>query len=443
MLAFFNKLLRHFPETRGPKSAVIWGVATLILLLFLAASVQTVKVDQYPLRSGCSENDPVVAKLHAGDPVQLKFALAGSSEACYVVSATVDGKAVEGNLPAGALTGLDDFNRAIREAPSVGMPASAPAPADSPRAAAPMPALKSSTPDIDRAMQLLRSNQPGQALEILQKSQKQFPKSSELLALCGTAAYKADNLRLALEYWKESLDLKADPMVEGAYKAALREKDNDKSAEKTFGSRFTLRYDGAAADPETAHAMVAMLDEEFNRISTQLGCRADERIVAIVQTREAYMRTTGAPVWSGGSYDGKVHIPVLDKGKTDARTRQVFAHELVHACLANIGTWPSWLHEGLAQRLSGEPVHPGTWEAIEKLAKQGRLPRLVELGQGWGSKSTADAQIAYGLARTAVDLFFQYHSGLGIRNLMNNPEALPRITADLDRRIKESVDLAP
>src|SRR5262249_49864325 len=194
---------------------------------------------------------------------------------------------------------------------------------------------------------------------------------------------------------------------------------------------------------ETAHTMVAMLDEEFGRISAQLGCRADERIVAIVQSRDAYMRTTGAPVWSGGSYDGKGHIPILDKGKADPRTRQLLAHALGHACLSNIGTWPSWLQEGLAQRLSGEPVRQGTWEAIEKLGKAGKLPSLAALGQGWGSKSTAEAQVAYGLARTAVDMFYKYHSEFGVRNLMNNPAALPGITPDLDRSIKESVELAP
>ncbi len=416
-------------------------VETLITILFLAAAVQTVKVDQYPLRSGCAENDPVVAKLRAGEPVQLKFALAGGAEACYVVSTKVDGKQVEGNLPAGALTGLDEFERARRDAAPVAAPASVP-PVEAPKPAAPMPAMKTSNPEIDRAIQLIKTNQPAEALEILQKSQKLFPKNPELLALCGTAAYKADNVRLALEYWKESLDIKADPMVEGAYKAALRVKENDKSGEKTFGSRFVLRYDGAVADADTAHAMVSMLDEEFSRISAQLGCRADERIVAIVQSREAYMKTTGAPVWSGGSYDGKVHIPILDRGQADARTRQLFAHELVHACLANIGTWPSWLHEGLAQRLSGEAVRPGTWEAIEKLGRDGKLPKLAALGQGWGSKSTAEAQVAYGLARTAVDLFYQYHSGFGIRNLMNNPDALPKITMDLDRRIRTSIEVA-
>jgi hypothetical protein len=37
----------------------------------------------------------------------------------------------------------------------------------------------------------------------------------------------------------------------------------------------------------------------------------------------------------------------------------------------------------------------------------------------------------------AVDLFFEVHAGMGIRNLLNNPGALPAITDDLDRRLRE------
>jgi hypothetical protein len=406
-------------------------LAILIALLFLAAATQTVKVDQYPLRSGCDQNDPIVTTLHAGDPVRIKFSLAGAAQPCYVVSATVDGKLVDGNLPADALTGLEEFERSRRDAGDV----SASAPPAAPPTNIQHPT--SNNPAMDRAMQLLQRNQPAEALEILQKFQKLFPNSPELLALCGTAAYRSDNLRLALEYWKQSLDVKADPQVERTYKAALRESENDKSSEKRFGTRFLLRYEGAVADSDTAHAMIAILEEEFSRISFQLGCRADERIVTIVQGREAYLKTTGAPGWSGGGYDGKIHIPILDRAQASARTRQLFAHELVHACLSNIGSWPAWLQEGLAQRLSGEPAPPGIREAIKQLAKEGKLPNLGGLGQTWGNKSPAEAQFAYGMARTAVDLFYQYHAEFGVRNLMNNPAALPGITADLDRRLRE------
>jgi hypothetical protein len=404
------------------------------VVLLLAAATQTVKVDQYPLRSGCEEADPIVTRLHAGDPVHIKFSLAGAARPCYVVSATVDGKVVDGNLPADALTGLEDFERARRDAAPTTVSASAPpAPTN-----IPLPTSnKQRSAEMDRAMQLLQRNQPGEALEILQKFEKLFPGNPDLLALCGTAAYKSDNVRLALDYWKQSLDLKADPSVERNYKAALRESENDKSSEKKFGTRFLLRYEGAAADSDTAHAMVEILEAEFSRISFALGCRADERIVTIVQSREAYLKTTGAPGWSGGGYDGKIHIPILNSRQPVAASRQVFAHELTHACLANIGTWPAWLHEGLAQRFSGEPVHPGIAEAIAQLAKEGKLPKLGGLGQTWGNKSAAEAQFAYGMARTAVDLFFQFHAEFGIRNLMNNPDALPRITEDLDRRLRE------
>ena len=82
-----------------------------------------------------------------------------------------------------------------------------------------------------------------------------------------------------------------------------------------------LRYDGAVADSGAAAEMVAMLEEEFTRIAGQLGCRAEERIVTIVQSREAYMKTTGAPAWSGAAYDGKLRIPILDRRRPAAETR--------------------------------------------------------------------------------------------------------------------------
>src|SRR5580700_417462 len=144
-------------------------------MLWLAAAAQTVTVDQYPLRSGCSEGDPVVAKLRAGDPVQVRFSLAGGTQPCFVVSATVDGKTVEGNLPASALTGIDEFERARRDAASVGAPAAGGEPSAPKHTAITLPAVKSSNPEIERAAQLLNRNQPGEALDILQKVLKRNP----------------------------------------------------------------------------------------------------------------------------------------------------------------------------------------------------------------------------------------------------------------------------
>jgi hypothetical protein len=401
-------------------------------ILFFAAAAMTVKTDQ-PLRAGCAASDPIVATVRAGDRVQVKFGLAGDAQACFLVAAMVDGKEVEGNLPASALTGLDQFERERRDARSVGAPqGSAPAPSPAP---APVPEFKIVSPELARVSELMRANQPAEALEILQRVLKVNPRNPDLLSAAATAAYRSDNLRLALEYWRASLELRADPAVQSLYDRARRETSNDKSGEKKYGSRFMLRYDGAAASEDQARAMLAILDAEFARVSFELGCRAEERIVTIVQTRDAYLRTTGAPEWSGGGYDGKIHIPLLERGQADAEMRKRLAHEIVHACLANIGQWPLWLHEGLAQKLTGATVPPAAAQSLRALAKSGKLPKLGQLGASWSGMSAVGATGAYALALTAVEAFYKHHAGFGIRNLLNNPSALPGIVADLDARL--------
>lgn len=417
-------------------------VILVTVLLFAAATLQTVRVDSTPLRSGCSETDQTLATLKAGDQVRLKFSLALGGAPCFLVGAIVDGKTLDGYLPASVLSGADEFERARREAPAVGVRNAGPAPvAPAPPKQAIPSQLKFTVPDVpsmdvDRATQLLDRNQPDQALEILQQGLKKYPNQPGLLALAGMAAYRGDNLRAALEYWRRSLDLEANPVIEQLYLDAKRESALDKSAEKKYGTRFTLRYDTGVADSEAATLMVSMLEEEFSRISSQLGCRADERIVTIVQTREDYMRTTNAAEWSGAAYDGKIRVPFVDRNQLGPEMRETLAHELVHACLANLGRWPTWLHEGLAQKLSGHGLSPRERQVIRAAGRSGKLPRLDGLGRNWSGKSGPDAQLAYNTALAAIELFDEHHSGLGIRNLLNNPDQLKRVTEDLDRRLQ-------
>ena len=100
----------------------------------------------------------------------------------------------------------------------------------------------------------------------------------------------------------------------------------------------------------------------------------------------------------------------------------------------------SWYTPVWRTSVHGRPGCTRVWRSvwrIKLLSKQGKLPKLAGLGQTWGNKSPAEAQFAYGMALVAVDLFFQYHAELGIRNLLNNPNALAGITEDLDRRLRE------
>jgi hypothetical protein len=440
-LRFIGRAARVFPLETGLAPSFIIKVSMLAvpILLFAAAGAQTIRVDQYALRSGCGQSEQAIAKLPAGTIVNIKFALAGEANPCYLVSATLEGKTLQGYVSADALSDTDTFEQARRSAAPVMITMPPPAsktPAASSRREP--PPLQFSVPstvhtDVQKAMDLIRLNQPEQATQIMERLIKRYPKNAGLLAVAGMAAYRNDRLADAIWYWRESLDLRPDPELEQMYIDARREASIDRSAERKVGMRFVLRYDGTVASSDTATLMVSILEQEFTRISSELGCRADERIVTIVQSREAYFKTTRVAEWSAAAYDGKIRVPLVDNNQISPDIRQTFAHEIVHACLANLGTWPTWLHEGLAQRLSGRTLTPSMKQSLRTLAEQGKLPKLSELGQSWTNLNALEATLAYHLALAAAEVLYERHTIFGVRNLLKAPEQLPRITAELDK----------
>jgi hypothetical protein len=100
-----------------------------------------------------------------------------------------------------------------------------------------------------------------------------------------------------------------------------------------------------------------------------------------------------------------------------------------------MGQWPAWFQEGLAQKLSGDVLNPALRAKLEKMAKDGKLPRLENLRQDWSRLDTEHAIAAYALSLAAIEMYFQSYAEYGIRNLVNNPQKLAEITADLDKRL--------
>jgi len=393
-----------------------------------------VRTDQTPLRSGCDSEATVVASLPAGTPVEVRFRLSDGSD-CFKVAATIDGKDVLGYVPATALTGLERYEQERASAASVDvLRALNPVVAETRKAVA-----KTGDPALDRAQQLLEANQPAQALEQTQIALARHPRDPNVLVLAGFAAYRADQLRQALDYWKQALDIAPNDPLAAIYARVKREADADHSGDKLFGIHVALRYEGQALPPDTARAILAVLDDDYSNIAAQLGCTSDERIVAIVQSREAYLRSTGAAEWSGGQYDGRIHIAWTDGSQVGPAMQRALAHELVHACLTSIPSgarpWPAWLQEGLAQKLSGDALPANVREQLRQLAQTHAIPKLENLQQNWSRLSTQNALAAYSLALAAADALYDNYASYGIRNVLTNPETLPRVTADLDAKL--------
>jgi tetratricopeptide (TPR) repeat protein len=406
---------------------VAWPV-----LFFVAA--MTVRTDQTPLRSGCDSEDTIVANLPLGAAVEVRFRLSDGSD-CFKVAATIDGKEVLGYVPATALTGLERYEQERASSGSAEtLRALNPVVSETKKAVA-----KTGDPALDRAQQLLEANQPAQALEQLQIAIRRHPQDPNVLVLAGLASYRSDHLHEALDYWKQALAIAPDERLAAIFERVKREADSDHSGDKLFGVHIALRYEGEALPADTARSVLAILDEDYSRIAAQLGCTSDERIVAIVQSREAYLRSTGAAEWSGGQYDGRIHIAWTDGSQVGAQSQRALAHELVHACLTNIPSgstpWPAWLQEGLAQKLSGDTLPDPVRQQLRQLAETHAIPKLENLQQNWSRMNTQNARAAYSLALAAADALYDNYASYGIRNILTNPATLPRITADLDAKL--------
>jgi hypothetical protein len=399
----------------------------------LLAAALTVGQDQAALRDGCDASDSTVAKVPAGSPVEIRFAMSGSTDTCYKVNVTIAGKPISGYLPASALAGLDSFQDGLRNAPAMEVSKQMQS-----QVAILQAAAVTGPPDhpLVKASNLLQSKQPRQALEIVESAMRVTGRDYRYLVLGGIAAYDSDDGKKALEFFKEARQLKADPMVDSWIAKLQKELSNDRSGERLYGSRFLLRYEGGVLDADVARAMVTILEDEFSRISLQLGCRTDDRIVTIVQSRQNYRATVNVE-WSGGLYDGKIRIPVMETKVVAPQTRTTFAHEIVHACLANMGTFPAWLHEGMAQRFSGEQLPPQLAAAVKTALKQKQLPRLGAMGASFGGMNAQTAMLAYGYARIAADALMVRYQAYGIQNVLRSPDRLPQVEAELDKLLSE------
>lgn len=406
----------------------------LLLVVLLAASV---KDGPTPLRSGCSPDDSALASLPAGAPVTIRYSITGGSEPCYKVSTEANGKTVEGYLPAAAIGEREEFDQARRQAVWLDTATVV----NAIRATAALPSLRANAPGAagvlgvaKEAVDLIDSSRPQRALELLEPELKTH-RDPTLLALAGVAAWRSDDSRQALEYWQASLEIAPSPEVEKLYRQVERETKGDQSNDRLYGLRVLLRYDSSVVPVETARRMTALLDQEFMRISEELGCSAEERVVAIVQSRDAYRKSTDSAEWSGGQFDGKIRVPIFDPKVLDKTMLRALAHETTHACLTMLGQWPAWLQEGVAQKLSGDSLNAAQMKKIADLTRQGKLPRLSNLKQPWSRMDAEHAAQAYALSLAAVELLWQESGDEGVRDLLRNPDRLSQVTAELDQKL--------
>lgn len=406
---------------------------TLLPLIALLAAPPQVGRGGAVLRESCDAESAVIAQLAPGTAISIRFAMNGERGGCFKVEAA--GK--QGYLSEAGLDGLEDFERGRRSANPANS-ASPPAASTGPPSTALSIGFTSKVSAVVReATELLEQHQPMQALRRLEWSLANEGRSNPLtLALAGLAAYQGDQLVRAEQYWRESLQIEKNPSVERLLARARRESSADSGNNVEHGERFRLRFDGGQVPPHIANAMLQALDAEYQRIDSQLGCGGNESITAIVLSRDDYRASTAGAEWSGAQYDGRIRVGISDGAIVSPELRRRFAHEIVHACLARRGNFPSWFHEGLAQRYSGDRLTTEERMEIASAVRDARLPALTSLSGTWSEMSADQARLAYNYALAAIENLISEEGEQRVRDLIRSPAAIAAAAGRIGESLK-------
>jgi len=186
------------------------------------------------------------------------------------------------------------------------------------------------------------------------------PQLAEAREISGDLHYQDGALERARGEWEKALT------GAGPEKTPLRAKLDrvvlELNAEGGFGRdvsrHFTIQYDGPVPR-EVARTALLLLEGAYDRLWSAFGRAPRQDIPVILYTRGLFDEITRSPAWVGGTYDGKIRVPVggLQTERDARRLAPVLAHELAHAFIrANVsGPLPLWFEEGLAGHFERTP----------------------------------------------------------------------------------------
>ena len=226
------------------------------------------------------------------------------------------------------------------------------------------------------------------------------PGLSPASLLLGSILYQAGDLDGAIDTYQRALALDPkNPQLSRQLDAWRKEADLHSGFRQTLGDHFTVMFEGPA-EAELADRAVTVLEAAYWRIGTALSTYPAGVITVILYTRDQFRDITRSPEWAGGSFDGRIRVPVQGALQNSAEFQRVLAHEFTHALIQSVAARgvPTWLHEGLADCLDGGDVHRKEQQVRQAEA---RVP-LARLEGSFSDLTTKEATLAYAESAVAV-----------------------------------------
>ncbi len=183
------------------------------------------------------------------------------------------------------------------------------------------------------------------------------PEAFAALKARALALYRQNDLQGARELAQAALALRRDEELIELLLKLRREIAVQRDYDDARTANFTVLYDGYEHE-EMKVLVLDILKSAYADIGKELDYFPEEPLTVILYTGKDFSDVTHAPGWAGGMFgkaDGKIRLPVHGAEGQERALRRVIRHEYVHALVHALApSAPMWLHEGLAQYLSGD-----------------------------------------------------------------------------------------
>jgi hypothetical protein len=241
------------------------------------------------------------------------------------------------------------------------------------------------------------------------------PQAHEVL---GDVLYQDGNLDLAIPEWEAALErTPSRQAIQGKIDRARREMAVEEGFNRQVSRHFVLSSDGPIPR-EVTEAVLRSLEDAHYTLRRDLGVQPPGDITVVLYAGLVYHEVTGTPFWAGGSFDGKVRVPVggIATEEEAGRLKPVLFHEMTHAFLRSMVPrgLPLWFEEGLAEHFEGAaPESARGWLAGHASARFATLAQVEA-----GLRGAGDVGAAYTAAYLAVATVVDEAGFAAVRRLL-------------------------
>lgn len=268
------------------------------------------------------------------------------------------------------------------------------------------------SPLLQLGVYYLRLEMVPEAILRLEEAIELAPGMLDAHEFLGQAYYLDNDIPSARAQWEYVLEVEPDREgLRERYEKAAREENVEQGFHRSSSRHFRISYP-REVPTHMRGELLQMLERAYLDVGRRLGgVYPPGPIQVIVYQEDQFSEATQLDSHVGAVYDGKIRIPVTERGELidPDELRRRLTHEYVHVAVRFLGGpgVPWWLNEGLAETLSRDGITPEQQELLRRAHGDGVQFSLRRMEASQLKTLNPDVlRLAYTKSQAAVHLLW-------------------------------------